>query len=224
MRGRFPDLPATHFSCIPNAFQDVDSTPAGSGEQTRGRLRVAYTGSLAYGRLDQTAGLIRGMAEAKRRGGPDVELVVAGAGGDSLLDTALAEGLEGNVTVLGQVSRDESVRIQREADALLLLQPRQMGAREAIPAKLFEYMERRRNVLGLVGASPGARIIEENGLGVVSLQEDPRSIAESLTALARCVADRPFLPPPPDAYSERATVTEFAERLDRILATSAGPG
>jgi glycosyltransferase involved in cell wall biosynthesis len=216
MRGHFPGLPPAHFSSIPNAFMDVDRAPADPGERRNGHLRIVYTGSLAYGRLGQAEALLRGMAELRRRGGPEVDLIIAAPGGDSLDITARDEGLRGNLELLGWISRDDAIRVQRQADALLLLQPAEVQV--AIPAKLFEYMERRRNILGLVGSSPGAQIIEEYALGVVSAGDDPHSIADALQRLARSVEERRFLPEPPASYSERATVAEFAQRLDTMLA------
>ncbi len=217
MSGEFPTLPTSHFSSIPNGFMQVDEVCDGSENEWSGTLRIAYTGSLAYGRIDQAVALVKGMAELRRRGGPMVELIIAGDEGETLLDTARAVGLEDHVEARGRISRDAAIQMQREADVLLLLQPSLLATREAIPAKLFEYMERRLHIFGLVGSSPGARIIEEHGLGVVSA-EDPQSIAGALEKLAAAVAQRRFLPPPPEVYSERATVSEFAERLDRILA------
>jgi len=218
MRERFPALPPAHFSSIPNAFMAVDTEAVDTDRDKSGQLRIAYTGSLAYGRLHQTMRVVRAMAETRRRGGPDFRLVVAGSEGESLLETAAEEGIADHVEVLGWISREDAIRVQREADVLLLLQPPQMGAREAIPAKLFEYMERRRNILGLVGASPSARIIREHGLGVAAIDEHPESLVAALLEVAERATEHPFLPAPPDVYSERATVEEFAQRLDRVLA------
>ena len=218
MRGRFPALDGRRFSCIPNAFAEVDEMPQGTADRGTDRVRLVYTGSLAYGRLAQVEALIQGMGELRRRGGAEVELVVVGHAGESLGRIAEAEGVADRVETVEWMARDDAIRLQREANTLLLLQPSaNADVRVAVPAKLFEYMERRRNIFGLVGRTPAARIIDEHALGVVSVGEDPDSIADALQRLSKCVGERPFLAPPPESYSERATVTEFAELLDGIL-------
>lgn len=220
MRRSFPDLDPSCFSFITNAYGefDADAEPKDDSHLSP-CLRIVYTGSLAYGREDQARLLIRGMGELNRQGGPALELLVAGDLGSSLVPTAEAEQVSGQVRFLEWIARDRAVELQREAGALLLLQPwENLGTRCAIPAKLFEYMARRRNILAMVGDGPAASIIREHGLGVVITGETPSSTADSLRDLVVRVKKNPFLPSPPGVFSERHTVAEFAAVLDRVLA------
>jgi hypothetical protein len=219
MRCRFPDLDPSCFSSIPNAYGEVDPDP---DPEDRFRftppLRIVYTGSLDYGRDKQAKLLIQGMGELKRQGGPAVELVIAGDPGDSLVQAAEAENVTDQVRILEWMERDQAIVLQREADALLLLQPLdKLVTRCAIPGKIFEYMARRRNILGMVGDGPSAAIIRKHGLGVVTSDETPGSTAESLRELAIRVKENPFLPSPPETFSERNTVAEFAQVLEKVL-------
>jgi len=226
MRSRFPDLAHSHFSFIPNAYETVDSVPASTGVPLNpDHLLIVYTGSLAYGRGEQAKRFIRGMREFRRLGMGNVELIVAGAGAEGLMETAESEGIADGVEIHGWLDRDEAVELQRAAGALLLLQPTStLEARVAIPGKLFEYMARRRPILAMVGSGPAGEIIREHGLGVVPSGEGQRPLAEALGELAEQIRAAPYLPAPPEMFSERSTVAEFARVLDRVMARGSEAG
>jgi glycosyltransferase involved in cell wall biosynthesis len=181
-------------------------------------LTMVYTGSLAYGRHAQVQSLIRGMAEARRRGGPDVRLTVAGPDAGGLQETARAEGMRDRIQTIGWLAHGDVVQLQREASALLLLQSQEsQGTRVAIPGKLYEYMGRRRNIFGMVGSSPSVDIITKHSLGVCVPRESPDAIADALAMLADRVSTRPTLPRPPEEFSAARTTRAFADVLDQVL-------
>ena len=217
MQEVFPALPKSVFSVVPNAFGQVDAVPDWTGNRTAGcSLKIAYTGSLAYGRDDQVGNLICGMAEARRGGGPHVHLTLAGTAMDSLSRLAERQGVADGVRLLGRMTREDAIKLQRDSDVLLLVQP-PSAARVAIPGKIFEYMARRRNILGIVGDGPAAELIREHDLGVVVAGESAPEIAHALATMAERVRVKPFLLPPPERFSERHTVAEFARVLDTLL-------
>ena len=126
-------------------------------------------------------------------------------------------GLGGRVTLHGWLPRQRVTEIQRSADALLLLQPPgEPGIEMAIPAKLFEYMERRKNVLSLAPTA-GDRVVREHGLGVVARDGTPHEVADSLRELVRLVKERPVLPRPPDVFSSQTTSAEFQTIVESCL-------
>jgi len=218
MAAAFPDLPASRFSCVTNAFESADSGELVPPPERPGRTRLVHTGSLAYGRADQAAALIRGIGEFRRRGGTEVELHLVGGGDPFLMRAARDAGVEGLVEMDGWVDSKRALELQRAADALLLLQPPDRPeTRVAVPGKLFDYMARRRNVFALVGPGPAADIIRGHDLGVIVSSNDPQEIAEALGLLQKKVAERPVLPHPPVEFSERSTVEAFARILDGVL-------
>ncbi len=218
MASELPDVSRARFTVIPNAYEHVDAPPTPRGGP-RSRLRLVYTGSLAYGRDEQAESLVRAIASVRRQGGPEVEFTVAGPVESGLQGVALEEGVTDLVDVRGFLSRDEALELQRRADALVLLQPDdKVGTRVAIPAKLFEYMGRRRPILALVGPGPAARIVQEHELGIVASSLDIEDLGRALRELALCVQAEPFLRPPPTGYSERATAERFASVLDTVVA------
>lgn len=223
VRDYFPDRPSQDFLYVPNAYATVDEVAGRAARSPEQPLRVVYTGSLAYGREAQAIDLVRAMGFLRRkRGAGVVQFIVAGAGGEALLGAARTEGVADDFELRGWVAEDEAVQLQRSADALLLLQPpdKTIGTRIAIPAKLFEYMERRRHILGMLGPGPSARLIEENDLGLVVSTKEPGGIARTLEELESRVRQNPILPRPPEAYSEDRTVATFAEVLDGLTEDS----
>ena len=217
MREAFSMLPESTFSAITNAFGQVDDVPDLSPSRaSEDHLKMAYTGSLAYGRDHQVGNLIRAMGETSGEGGSNVELIIAGKVRESLKSLAAREGVGNRVRFLGWISQEDAIKLQRDSEVLLLVQPDRC-ADVAVPGKLFEYMARRRNVLAMVGNGPAATLIREHDLGVVVNGESPQDIRSALANISERVRIRPFLPPPPECFSERSTVHEFAQILDRVL-------
>ncbi len=217
MQEAFPMLPGSTFSAITNAFGQVDDVTDLSLSRASGEsLRMAYTGSLDYGRDHQVGNLIRAMGEASGEGGSNVQLIIAGNSGESLRSLSTREGVGNRVQFLGWISKEDAITLQRESEILVLLQPDRC-ADVAVPGKLYEYMARRRNVFAMVGNGPAADLIREHELGVVVKGESPQDIKAALASISEQVRIRPFLPPPPEGFSERNTVCEFAEVLDRVV-------
>ncbi len=108
MRGWYPDLSASHFSAITNAYGEVDAgLPALEERGSGGRLRLVYTGSLSYGRVEQAKQLIKGMGELRGGDGPEIELSFIGDGGSLLRIAAEEAGVSDRVFVEDWVAQDQ---------------------------------------------------------------------------------------------------------------------
>lgn len=214
-RAAFPTLDPLRFQCITNAFDEPDSDEQASAS-VPDVPNLLYTGSLAYGRDRLVETVIRAMGILRRRG-EGIRLTLAGTPSAALDRLAVSEGVCDLVSQVGWVGRDDVVQLQREAGALLLLQPpNARGISEAIPAKLFEYMERRRHILSI--STPAAdEIVEDYDLGIVASALAPPEMADALLRLRDRVRARPVLPAPPERFSGERTVAELAEILDVAL-------
>jgi len=138
------------------------------------RLRLAYTGSIYPG--DQRPDLLFAALEkvVRERGGtiPPLELVFAGTGRDTELQASLAAfpAAARACRFVGRVAPDEALRLQREADALVLLNCTNPSPEEgtlSYPAKAFEYLNAGRPILALP-RDPGAwgdRLLETTRAG-----------------------------------------------------------
>lgn len=162
---------------IPNGadFDDVAGLEYTPGE----RFRITHTGSF-FGRRDP-----RPFLQALRDSGLDV--VARFLGDFRETDRAWAADLElgDRLELLPYAPRVESLALQRDSDALLLLIPDAGGrGKGVLSGKVFEYIAVGRPILAAVppdGAA--AELIRETGAGVVAAPDDPAAIRSALEEL-----------------------------------------
>jgi glycosyltransferase involved in cell wall biosynthesis len=128
------------------------------------------------------------------------------------------------VELVDYVPRRESLRLQRDSDALLLLIPEAGGrGRGILSGKVFEYLAAERPILALVppdGAA--AQLIRDTGAGVVAPPEDEEAIRHALVSL-HTRWQRGDLDGPPlsvewrDRLSRASRVEELADLLKALL-------
>jgi glycosyltransferase involved in cell wall biosynthesis len=129
-------------------------------------------------------------------------------------------GLADRVELIEHVPRRESLRLQRDSDALLLLIPEAGGrGRGILSGKVFEYLAAERPVLAVVppdGAA--AQLVRDTGAGIVAAPEDVDAIRAALVELhAQWRAGRlegtPLSQEWRDKLSRATRVEELAELL-----------
>jgi glycosyltransferase involved in cell wall biosynthesis len=156
----------------------ADFDDFGGLEYHRGdRFRITHTGSF-FGKRDPRP-FLTAFAES------ELEDAVARFVGDfRASDRAWAEelGLGDRLELHEYVPRRESLRLQRDSDALLLLIPEAGGrGRGVLSGKVFEYLAAERPILAAVppdGAA--AELIEETGAGVVAPPDDVEALRAAL--------------------------------------------
>jgi glycosyltransferase involved in cell wall biosynthesis len=141
------------------------------------RLRLTHTGSF-FGRRDP-----RPFLRALKATGLE-DVTVRFVGDFRPGDREFLESLElgDRVELIDYVPRRESLRLQRDSDALLLLIPEAGGrGRGVLSGKVFEYLAAERPVLALVppdGAA--AQLLHDTGAGIVAAPEDEEAIRDAL--------------------------------------------
>jgi glycosyltransferase involved in cell wall biosynthesis len=174
------------------------------------RLSLVHTGRMASSQRSP-APLLEALRRLRDRGAPlaeRVELVFAGpltADERRLLD---APDLTGLVRHVGNLERADALRLQREADGLVLLTA---GTRRGeATGKLFEYLGAERPILVLGDDSEAARIVRAADAGEVAPATRPDAIAPALERLL--AAERSLVAPRAYAYPEIAR--RFAELVE----------
>jgi glycosyltransferase involved in cell wall biosynthesis len=196
---------------ITNGF-DPEEVPRRTGSHPLldpARRSLVHTGRMASSQRDpapllEAVRLLRARGSAAARG---LQLVFTGpltAAERRLLD---APDLSGMVRHAGNLEREDALRLQREADGLLLLTA---GTRRGeATGKLFEYLGAERPILVLGDRSEAARIVSEAGAGVAAPADDPEAIAAALERLPASGA-----PVPPGAYSYPELARRYAELVE----------
>ena len=121
-------------------------------------------------------------------------------------------GLQGQVTFHGLVPRREILRIEREADVLLLCRWDDPAEDAVIPGKLFEYIGARRPILS-VGSTRGeaAGIVRAGPFGLVS-----NTPAEIAGWLAQRLDEKAAHPRLPDLPADRAAPYDRALQFAKV--------
>ena len=156
------------------------STTSPASSTTPGeRFRITHTGSF-FGRRDP-----RPFLQALHDSGLDVVARFLGDFRDSDRDWAAGLGLGDRLQLLDYAPRIESLALQRDSEALLLLIPEAGGrGRGVLSGKVFEYIAVGRPILAAVppdGAA--AALVRETGAGVIAAPDDPAAIADALADL-----------------------------------------
>jgi len=189
------------------SFEGIEYTP---GE----RFRLTHTGTIGSIRRD-----VRPFLAALAR--TDGDIVARFVGGMRAVDAALVAelGLEDRVELIPFRPHAETVRLQRDSEALLMVLPAVDSARKIQSAKIFEYLAADRPVLGLVPPDgEAARLIRRLGAGVVVAPGDVDQIAAALADLERRWREG-TLRAPNLSEEDRAGLSrrERAERMSALL-------
>jgi glycosyltransferase involved in cell wall biosynthesis len=207
--------PAGRIVTIPNGsdFDDFDGMAYTPGE----RFRITHTGAF-FGQRDPKP-FLRALAESGLE-----DVVVRFVGGFRAVDREFAEslGLADRVEVIPFVPRRQSLELQRDSEALLLILPEAGGrGTGVIPGKVFEYVAAERPILAAV--PPGgaaAKLIDEIGAGIVAPVDDVDALRAALVELhARWKRGELSVELAPDVrerLSRRARVAELAELVQEL--------
>jgi hypothetical protein len=152
---------------VMNGFDPAEFLPGDDAPEPGLPLRVLHLGTIYPERRDPGP-----LFQALKSGGfapGEVRLIFYGSGLEWVGARSREWGADGFLETHAQVPRLQALKLQRQADILLLLQwndPSEIGN---VPAKLFEYLAARRPILGL-GPLDGvpARLLRERRAGFFS--------------------------------------------------------
>jgi glycosyltransferase involved in cell wall biosynthesis len=183
------------------------------------RFRITHAGSF-FGKRDP-----RPFLQALHDSGLDV--VARFAGDFRSADREWAEQLDlgDRLELIPYAPRAESLRLQRDSEALLLLVPDAGGrGKGVLSGKVFEYLAAGRPILAVVPPDgEAARLVRETDAGVVVAPDDVEGMSDALHELhARHLnGGLPAVELSPDVQarlSRKARVEEMAALLEEVVA------
>ncbi len=215
-----------HSTYVPNGWDPARPTPPRPkvaddplAHLEHDRFNVVHTGTLsgAHGRDPRPlfAALSR-LAGRRPDAAARLRLVLAGTLSPDEEDMLSALDLEVPVQHLGSLPRDAALRLQRQADALLLLTS-PTHTSEAT-GKLFEYLTAERPILALASDNDAARIIAETDTGMIVHPHDVDGIAGALEAMAEGTFGRSFSPCGLARYTYPAPAEAVVELVEQAIA------
>ena len=196
--------------CDFDDFAGLEYTPAP-------RFRITHAGSF-FGKRDP-----RPFLQAFRDA--DLDAVVRFVGDFRSSDREWAESLAlgDRLQLVDYLPRAESLRMQRDSEALLLLVPDAGGrGKGVVSGKVYEYLAAGRPILAVVppdGAA--AALVRETGAGLVAAPDDIEGIRDALLELHGRYADGglpsvELEPGDEERLSRRARVEEIAELMREV--------
>jgi glycosyltransferase involved in cell wall biosynthesis len=150
-------------------------------------ITLVYTGSLVLAYQDPTPLLqaLRQLGEKSPAARARLKILIFGERQTGLQDLIEQEGVADRALLMGYVDRPTALWAQRHASALLLLDDQSSAARGVLRAKMFEYMQAGRPILGIGfdRDTEVGRILTKARVGRVC-GADPGVIQEALQQLA----------------------------------------
>ncbi|HEX2426658.1 MAG TPA: glycosyltransferase [Gaiellaceae bacterium] len=182
------------------------------------RFRITHTGSF-FGKRDPRP-FLQAFHDA------NLDAVVRFVGDFRSSDREWAESLDlgDRLELVGYVSRTESLRLQRDSEALLLLVPDAAGrGKGVLSGKVFEYLAAGRPILAVVPPDGvAAELVRETGAGVVVAPDDVNGMRDALVAMHAQFANG-GLPAvelsarDEERLSRRARVEEMAALVEEVV-------
>jgi glycosyltransferase involved in cell wall biosynthesis len=171
---------------VSNGF-DPEATPVAhhrTEPHEPGWLWLVHTGTLSGPRGRDPRPLLaalRAFNDEAADGGPRIRLILAGR--PSVEDERIIAGAELGPAIehVGLLDRSATLRLQREADALLLLTGTH---RSEATGKIFEYLAAGRPIIALAQNNEAERIVRETRTGLTVDDADSAALREAFRELA----------------------------------------
>jgi glycosyltransferase involved in cell wall biosynthesis len=208
---------------VTNGFDPEEVPPRTGSHQLLDPLKrtLVHTGRMASSQRSP-APLLDAVRLLRSRGSAAARLLeVVFAGPVTAEERRLLEApdLAGVVRHVGNLDREDALRLQREADGLLLLTA---GTRRGeATGKLFEYLGAERPILVLGDQSEAARIVREADAGVAAPANQPESIAAGLEELLAGVRHESAGSPALQRYAYPEIARRYAELVERARSRAA---
>ena len=210
---------ATPVACITNGFDEEDFSGRLLPRQDK-HFSITHTGLFAKDGNPFTLWKVLGkMAKADAAFAKTLRLRLVGKVDKEVLEAISAEGLSGNIELLGECDHAAAVREQRAATLLVLPLRNDPQYRPILPGKLFEYLAARRPILG-IGQPDGAtaQVLASTQAGKMADWSDANAMKKFIAAAWKQFSEGgvPATAGDIGPYTRRATTKALAELLNQL--------
>ncbi len=224
---KYPSVPSSKFSVIPNGFDAADFAVAAGGDRLldERHFNVTLTGNVEA-MFDAVPFLtaVRDLLEEDEGMRAALRINFVGTKRGKYDNFIQQNRLDANVRYIGYVPHQTSLRYLAESDVLFLCQiPVYESATTKLSGKLFEYLYMRKPILALTLPGLTTDILSRSGLGVAVDPDDRPGIKKALRDLYLRWREGGRRPDADEAYIatfDRARQTErLAGLFDRFAGT-----
>ena len=211
-----------HVVHVSNGFDSAAVAAATDEHETLSsrRFSIVYTGTLGLDAPEQhdphgsgARAFVAALQRLAAHGSNlpvGFEVVVAGVVSESERELLTSGSLREVVRVLGPLSHERALGLQRAADGLLLL----AGTGEATTAKVFEYLSAEKPIFALARADgPAARLLVRAGDHLITSPTDETQIEQDLVHFIETWAENGTYRPNPSFVLEEYDFDRLAERM-----------
>lgn len=165
------------FITITNGFDPQDFESELSNRPNQDRMVLTHVGNIGSSR--DPAFLLKALSEIRNASmADDIEVRFTG---NFNCDREFWEKELAAMFVCGEeVAHEDAIKEMFESDVLLIFQPDLVGARFAVPGKLYEYIATGRPILAMVSQGPTKELIETEGLGITVDYGDVQGIKKAI--------------------------------------------
>jgi glycosyltransferase involved in cell wall biosynthesis len=226
-RERFPDIPASRFCLIENAYDEENFTQATANTVNtvaKDKPFVLLHSGIIYPSERDPTQLFQALAALSQRGcisAANFRLVLRATANDKRLAKMISDyGIESLVSLEPPIPYRDALAEMLAADGLLILQA--SNCNNQIPAKLYEYLRAQRPVLGLADpAGDTAGALMKAGIDTIAPLDSTDQIMEVLIRFLD-LARRNEAPVPTmenvRANSRQSRSGELAHLFDTVVA------
>jgi len=193
-------LDAEKIHIIPNGFDGaVEERKTARGE----KCQILYTGTLAYYRYDTLLDALAQLKAEDQRSFSRLRLLIVGEQSDRLFSDAARRGVSEVIAASPPVSQAEILKLQRESDALLMLErePNMKGYQLLAGAKLFGYLKAGRPIIGVLPDGEAKKILRRVGASTIANVESSEEVLKVLRLVLRAWLERNLSSFTPDPIS-----------------------
>jgi glycosyltransferase involved in cell wall biosynthesis len=222
---RFPGIPPTRWSVIPNGYDEDDFIAAEAttrlGLQRTGPVVLLHSGVL-YPYARDPKPFFSALSDLRHAGHvspSNFKVVLRASGFDDLYRPQMrALGIDDIVSFEPPISHKESLVEMLAADGLLIFQA--ANCNWQIPAKLYECLRARRPIFALTDrAGDTADVLLSEGIDSIVSLGSKTEIAEGLLKFMATVRNGNYQVRPVEHYSRKSRTRELASLLDSICRT-----
>jgi glycosyltransferase involved in cell wall biosynthesis len=213
--------------CVPNGWDPVLEDGVRRAQLPaldEDAVKLVHTGGLTYAKRRDPRPFLQALARVVHASGNGSRLQLLLAGRVGPEDRQLLDSYElaGVVRILGHLSREQAIALQRAADVLLLLATG--DHKSLVTGKLFEYLAARRPILAVAAGNEAARIVEETHAGLVVAPDDQEGMERALRSAASGELQRAYLPRDLERYVFPAPAELMSEVVEEAVARHSARG